>query len=181
MKKPPPIGPFKFSSPLERSTNKLWASHVHVPAGIAKQLTDSRTRRVLCTLIDAAPFQCAILHYKRGYPVISVNSNLRKKLRLEYGMRVAVCLTKDTSEYGLPLPEELKELFRQDDEGNDLFHALTRGKQRTLLYIVGSAKSGEKRIARAITVLNHLKANKGTIDYRQLTVSLKDPRRRVKP
>jgi uncharacterized protein YdeI (YjbR/CyaY-like superfamily) len=88
-----------------------------------------------------------------------------------------VSLKKDKSEYGLPVPDELNELFRQDAEGNRLFHALTRGRQRTLLYIVGSAKDSDKRILRAIVIINHLKANKGRINYRQLNASLKDPRR----
>ena len=109
--------------------------------------------------------------------VITVNKKLRDSLGLAFGMEVDVRLMKDTTEYGLPLPEEFQELLRQDTEGNRLFHALTRGRQRTLLYIVGSAKNPEKRIARSISIIKHLKANRGTINYKQLSAMLKDPRR----
>ena len=74
------------------------------------------------------------------------------------------------------MPEELRELFRQDKEGNKLFHALTRGKQRTLLYIIGNGKSPEKRAIRSIAIINHLKANKGKINYKQLNVTMDAPR-----
>jgi len=84
-------------------------------------------------------------------------------------------LMPDDSEYGLPLPEELKELFRQDPAGKKLFHALTPGKQRTLLYIVGNVKHTEKKVFRSLAIIRHLKENNGTIDYKKLNTALKDP------
>lgn len=41
------------------------------------------------------------------------------------------------------MPEELEELLHQDEEGNRLFHALTPGKQRTLLYYIGAPKTAD--------------------------------------
>lgn len=92
-------------------------------------------------------------------------------------MAVRVKLRKDESEFGLPMPEEFREVLQQDAAGRKFFDALTRGKQRTLLYLVNTAKSPEKRIARALTIVTHLKNNKGIINYRQLSAMLKDPRR----
>jgi uncharacterized protein YdeI (YjbR/CyaY-like superfamily) len=83
-------------------------------------------------------------------------------------MKVAVALRKDETKYGLPMPEELKELFRQEKEGDRLFHALTVGKQRTLLFIIGRGKNSDQRIERAITIIRHLKDHKGKINYRKL-------------
>ena len=167
---------YKFTSTLERSDNKLWGCHFLVPKNIAEKLIDAEDRRVVCTINDSVEYQCAILHYGNGRHVISVNKKLRDTLRIDVGSEVQVLLRKDESEYGLPLPEELEELFKQDKEGKKIFHALTPGKQRTLLYIVGSAKSSEKRIMRSIIIVNHLKANKGKIDYKKLTASLKSAR-----
>ncbi len=167
----------RFTSVLERSDNKLWGCHFRIPSRIAKQLMNGDGRRVVCTLNDAAEYQRAMIPHGNGSFVITVNKKLRDSLGLTFGMEVEVSLRRDESQYGLPLPKELQALLRQDEEGNALFHALTRGRQRTLLYIIGSAKSSEKRIARAIAVVNHLKANKGAINYKQLYASLKDPRR----
>ncbi|HCA81523.1 MAG TPA: hypothetical protein DEP53_17465 [Bacteroidetes bacterium] len=167
----------RFVAPLERSDNKLWGSHVRVPPGIAKVFASGRSRRILCRLNDSDEFQCALLPFGTGQFVISVNKSLRSKLGLEPGDDVIVRVQKDESTYGLPVPEELAELFAQDKEGDRLFHALSRGKQRTLLYIIGSVKDPEKRIHRALAIVNHLKENLGTINYRRLSETLRDPRR----
>jgi hypothetical protein len=176
-KKTRPKGDFHFTPVLERSDNKLWGCHFRVPLRIAKQLVGDGERRVVCTLNNATEYQCAMIPHGNGSLVITVNKKLRDTLGLSFGSEVNVTLRKDTSTYGLPLPEELQVLFQQDAEGRRLFHGLTRGRQRTLLYIIGSVKSTEKRIARAIAVIEHLKGNKGTINYKQLNRSIRDSRR----
>jgi hypothetical protein len=180
LKKVPPLkGGLRFTSILEQSSNKLWGCHFRVPNRIVKQLAEGNSRRVVCTLNGSTEYQCAMLPHGEGMFVITVNKKLRDTLGLEFGTEVQVRLRKDSSEYGLPLPEELREMFRQDAEGNAMFHALTRGRQRTLLYIIGTVKSSERRIARASAVVNHLKANSGKINYKQLNAALKDPRREL--
>jgi hypothetical protein len=166
-----------FVSTLERSDNKLWGAHIRVPRHIAKKLTSAESRRVVCTLNGTVKHQTALLPYRRGIYVIRMNKLLQKKLGLAPGSQLAVKLEKDETPYGLPLPEELKELLRQDAEGNTLFHALSKGKQRTLLYIVGSVKDPDKRIHRALAILRHLKTQNGMIDYKKLSLSLRDPQR----
>lgn len=164
---------FRFTSTLEKSTNRLWGCHFRVPTRVAERLTAGDSRRVVCMLNDSIEYQCAILSYSNDVPVITVNKTLQKKFGLTFGDEVHITLKKDVSKYGLPMPDELKELFRQDTEGKHLFHALTPGRQRTLLYIIGKTRTTEKRVASAIVIVAHLKANKGSINYRQLNASLK--------
>ena len=163
---------YRFTAVLERSANKLWGAHVRVPQHVAEKLLDSN-RRVICVLNGTSEFQCAMLPQRGGSFVISVNKPLREKLGVTFGMEIGVSLRMDRSAYGLPVPEELEELFRQDRQGSRLFHTLTRGRQRTLLYMVGSVKSPDKRTARAVTILAHLKMNKGRINYRQLYTAMR--------
>jgi len=166
---------FSFSSTLEKSDNKLWGCHFPVPKTIADKLVDEESKRVVCTINGKESYQCAILFYKKAKPVISVNKKIRDSLGVSFGMDVEVMLKKDTSEYGLPLPEELLEVFRQDPMGKKLFHALTPGKQRTLLYIVGNVKDPDKKVMRSLVIVRHLKENKGVIDYKKLSILLKNP------
>lgn len=167
----------QFISTLEKSTNKLWGCHFNVPKSVAQKLIDGKSRRVVCTLNGSAEHQCALLPHGNGSFVISVNKKLRDDLKLDFGMSVQVSLRKDDSRYGLPMPEELEELLHQDKEGHRLFHSLTPGRLRTLLYIVGQAKNSDNRIARALMIVQHLKAHKGKINYRQLNVTMRDSRR----
>lgn len=166
---------YRFTSALERSDNKLWGCHIRVPKTAAAALKQGEARRVICTLNGSERYQCAILYYEPGLPVVSVNKKVRDALGVTFGEKVEVELQQDTSEYGLPIPSELKEVFRQDPEGKKLFHALTPGKQRTLLYIVGNVKDSGKKVFRSLGILRHLKENKGKIDYKKLYLALKDP------
>lgn len=163
-----------FTSVLEESTNKLWGCHFAVPQFVVGALiSKGDDRRIVCVLNDKTEFQCALIPRGDGTFLVTVNKKLRDKLGLHIGMKVSVSLRKDESKYGLPMPEELAELLTQDEEGNHLFHALTPGKQRTLLYIVGQPKSSDARLHRAIAVVEHLKMNNGKINYRQLNEEMK--------
>src|SRR2546428_1814742 len=97
------------------------------------------------------PFQAPPMPMS-GVFYIFVNKQVREKLGILEGDRVKVELRKDESKYGLPMPRELKEVLKQDAEGDRLFHALTAGKQRTILYYVGKAKDVDRRIHYALVV-----------------------------
>lgn len=163
----------KFTAILEKSDNRLWGCHVRVPARIAIAFDGNGPRRWICRLNDGNEYQCAILPFRKGVSVIAINKPMRGKLGLSIGLEVSVELKKDETTYGLPVPEEFAELLKQDREGNKLFHALPPGKQRTLLYIVGSVKSPEKRAERAITIIRHLRTRQGKLDYRVLYAALR--------
>ncbi len=164
-----------FTTTLDKFDSNLWGHHIFVPDVIAKSfITENGDRRVVCTLNDTVKFQCALMPKGDGGFFININKKIRDSLQLKIGMQVQATLRKDDSKYGLPMPEELDELFKMDEEGNRLFHALTPGKQRTLLYIVGFPKTSDKRITRAIAVVEHLKANNGKIDFKMLNVALRE-------
>jgi bifunctional DNA-binding transcriptional regulator/antitoxin component of YhaV-PrlF toxin-antitoxin module len=134
-----------------------------------------KSRRVVCTLNGRHTFQCALLPWTKGGFCIVVNKAIRDKLGIVDGDKVTVELKKDESKYGLPMPKELKEVLRQDKEGDRLFHALTPGKQRTLLYYIGKWKDVDRRIHYSLIVIDHLKKNEGKVDFPKLSVELKRP------
>ncbi|MFN0216252.1 MAG: YdeI/OmpD-associated family protein [Saprospiraceae bacterium] len=164
-----------FNSKLEESTNKLWGCHFVVPKMVAAALIGAADdKRVVCSLNEKVRYQCALLPCGDGQHLITVNKKIQTQLGLKIGSIVNVSLQKDESEYGLPMPEEFAELLAQDEDGNRLFHALTPGKQRTLLYIVGQPKNSDIRLHRALVVVEHLKKYAGKIDYKQLNLSVRD-------
>lgn len=165
---------YHFTAPLERFNSNLWGFHLNVPDAISGVFLAADIRRLVCTLNEKEIFQCALMPKGEGSYFININKKLRDKLGLKLGTPVQVSLCKDESEYGLPMPEELQEVLAQDTEGNQLFHALTPGKQRTLLYIAGSVKNQDLRLHRALAIIEHLKMNHGRINFRQLNVDLKN-------
>ena len=89
------------------------------------------------------------------------------------GDQVTITLEKDTSEYGMPMPESLMLLLDQDEEGSKYFHELTPGKQRSLIYIVSKVKNIDKQINKGLAILEHLREFKGQIEYKQLNEKIK--------
>ena len=164
----------EFRTILQKFDSSLWHYHLAVPEVVGKTFIRQDNRRVICTLNGKVSFQCALMPKGDGSFFINVNKRIRKQLGLEEGMEVIAGLRNDDSAYGLPMPEELEELMKQDGEGEKLFHALTPGKQRTLLYIIGSPKGGATRLRRAVAVINHLKNNDGKINYKALNTDIRN-------
>lgn len=163
-----------FTAVLGRFNSNLWHFYVPVTAKQAQPFVAGKDRRVLCSLNKTEPFACALMPDGQGDFFININKSLRTRLKLKEGDSVTISLTKDESEYGMPVPEELQELWQQDDEGREIFHTLTPGKQRTLIYIVANAKSSQVRLRRALGILNHLKATGGIIHYKQMQEEIKN-------
>ena len=80
-----------------------------------------------------------------------------KELGVENGDTVTVILTEDKSEFGVDVPEELEELFKQDPEGKRRFDLLKPGMQRYILNFVNTVKSPQLRVDKAFMLINNLK------------------------
>ena len=155
----------EFTAKLENFNTKLWTYHIKVPNAIARHYLEMGDKRVICNLNDAMEFQCAIMSAGDGVYFINVNKKIRDQLSLKEGSKIRVDLEKDTSEFGLPFPDELKEVLRQDKAADGFFKKLTPGKQRNLIYIAGQPKTGDLRILRSVIIADHLKNNKGKINF----------------
>ena len=75
---------------------------------IAKQFIEKNNRRVICTLNDRHEFHAALMPNGKGGFFITINSELRKKLKLGETVELYVQLKKDKSKYGIYLPEEME-------------------------------------------------------------------------
>jgi len=135
---------------------------------------EGRFRRVMCSINGDKAFHCALLPWGEQFYII-VNKKKRDSLGIAAGDEVEVILEKDTSKYGLPMPPEVKEVLRQDKEGDKLFHALTPGKQRSMLYWLSRTKDVDRRIHETLIFVEHLKNNDGKIDNKKLQQELKRP------
>lgn len=146
---------------------------------VSREVSDAfgfkgNSRRVVATLNERVSYQCALMP-KEGEFFVIVNKKVRDQLGLRLGDTVRVELVKDESKYGLPMPEEFREVLNQDPEGDRLFHALTAGKQRSILYFIGKTKDIDKRIHYALVTIDHLKRNDGKIVHQEFVDELKRP------
>jgi bifunctional DNA-binding transcriptional regulator/antitoxin component of YhaV-PrlF toxin-antitoxin module len=155
-----------FKSTIGKFDGNLWHYHIAVPVKYVQDFLENK--RIVCTLNQHTTFQAALMPMGDGNYFININKKLRENLKLNEGDKVEVMLDLDNSEYGLPMPDEFAELLQQDEEGNQVFHSLTPGKQRSLIYIAGNVKNPDLRIKRGIAILEHLKATGGKIDFKKL-------------
>ncbi len=163
----------KFKTKLANLDSALWSYHIPVPKNVKEAFVEGKDRRVICRLNDTIEFPCAIMYKAEEYFFININKEIRKKLKLEIGTEVEVEIWKDNSEYGMPMPEELSEIFAMDPEADKAFHALTKGKQRNLIYLVSKPKNVDTRIRKAIAITEYLKTCKGKIDFKELNEAMK--------
>ena len=125
---------------------------INVPDEIALSLTDKFPFRAVCTIRNHT-FHCGIVKHGIDGFVIQMGKQTMKKAQIIKGESIEIKLIRDTSEYGYEMPEEMRELLLQDEEGNKNWEALNPGTKRSILYYVCGAKSSEVRIKRAMQML----------------------------
>jgi uncharacterized protein YdeI (YjbR/CyaY-like superfamily) len=151
---------------------RLWSFHIKIPDKVALPLKE-KSKRVVCDLNGKHQFQCAILSSKEVGYFININQAIRKKLKLELNDEIKVTLTPDESKYGIPVPEVFGELLKQDPEFDKVFHALTLGKQRSLLHLIGTFKTEQKQLEKLMILRNYLVQVNGKLDYKELNIAFK--------
>lgn len=162
---------------LDMNASLAWFYALHVPAIEAQDFLEN-DRRIICTVKGHESFQAALMHKGDGDFYININKERRQRLGLKTGVPFEITLEKDDSKYGAPMPEELETLLEMDELGNQYFHQLTPGKQRSLLYMVAKPKTSDTRLRKAVVIVDYLKANKGKLDYKALNQAFKDSVRR---
>lgn len=166
-----------FATHLFRKEGNVWDIAIYVPQVEATKLTDLVDKRVLCSINKKMTIHAALMPQGNGDFFINTNKETRKKLNLEVDDKVEITLEKDTSKYGMPLPAELETAWELDEEGREVFHTLTMGKQRSLVYQIGKPKSSDIRIKKALTTLEYLKSVNGNLDYKELNEAYKQATR----
>jgi len=143
--------------------------YLEIPAYIIQQLGGKLSMRLLCTVNGKLTFPCGPVALGEGKGCISLNKKRMQELGVKYKQEVEVSLTKDSSKYGMQMPEELGELLKQDTEGARRFKLLPAGKQRYIIYYVNLVKSSQLRIERSILLIENLKKTKpGKESFREL-------------
>ena len=165
----------KFTTILEKFDERMgWGYHIIIPNQVAQSFLTRNKKRVICTINGGDPFHCALNVRRGGDYFIYVNKERCAELRLAIGDELEGMLMDDNSEYGMPVPEEMAELLLQDQDGSQWFHALSPGKQRSLLFMVGKPKTSATRLRKAITIIEYLKQSKGEIDFQTLNEAYKN-------
>ncbi|MCE2742869.1 MAG: YdeI/OmpD-associated family protein [Fluviicola sp.] len=151
----------EYTSEINR-LDKLKLFYIEVPVEIISQLNGKFEKgklnhRVVITINNQLNWQGGIVALGDGIGYITLSTARMKQLSVHLNETVNVSLILDTSKYGFDVPEELEELLKQDIEGNRRFELLKPGMQRYIIYYIIQVKSSEKRLDRALLLINNLK------------------------
>jgi hypothetical protein len=137
-----------------------FASGMHfvlIPNDLVTPFLEKGIKRVICRLNDGVEFHCAILSKKEGDFFINIGSTICKKMNLKLGDNIDLYFKEDTTEYQFEMPDEFTEVLYQEPDALAIFEGLTDGNKRSLIYLVNAVKSTEKRIERALKIVEKLK------------------------
>lgn len=163
----------KLTAPILKFEYDLWSYYVAIPKELGNQFIEEDDRRVICTIKHGTPIHGALMPKGDVYSIY-VKKDFMKKYGIQEGDEVEVVLEKDRSEYGIPIPESFQVLLDQDTEGSIYFHQLTKGKQRSLIHLVGKVKNVDSQLSKGLAIMHHLKEASGELDFKRLNVLIKE-------
>lgn len=163
-----------FQTIISKFKDSLWGFHVKIPDDIYHSFADQKIKRVLVKFNNSVSVHAGFMPEGNGKYFLMLSKDLMKKFQLLEGQTVNVFIEQDNTRYGMPISEELKELLDLDPDGEVYFHKLTPGKIRSLLHFVNKFKSSDKRIEKSVIILEHLKSNNGSLDWKSLNEAFKN-------
>ena len=158
--------------PIKKFEYDLWSHYLAIPQEKAKQFIEGDNRRIVCHVLGEEIHSA--LMPKGDISFIYLKKDLMKRNGLTEGDEVEILLEKDRSDYGIPIPASFQELLHQDEEGSRFFHELTKGKQRSLIHLVGKVKNVDSQLAKGLAIMHHLKEDRGILDFKRLNVLIKE-------
>ena len=157
-----------FQTIVAKFDDSLWGYHLKVPDDIYQSFAEQKIKRVLMQINNSEKLHAGFMPEGNAKYFLMLSKDLMKRLQLAGGQSVNVFIEEDTTRYGMPISDEMKELLELDPEGEVYFHKLSAGKIRSLLHFVNKYKSSDKRIEKSVIIIEHLKANNGTLDWKAL-------------
>ena len=122
---------------------------------------------------DKGPVPAGIMKSK-DYYFILFSKDLMKSMGINASSSFTVKLVPDKSELGIEIPLEFQMLMDSDEEAEHYFKKLTPGKQRALLHIIIKIKSESLRLERSMIMLEHVRVNRGKVNFRMLLDAFKN-------
>jgi len=163
----------KFKSKIVKLDSSVWSYALEVPDAISSKFQEF-DRRVILKLSDGSSMHAALLPRGGKGFFINMNKEIRKRLKVDVGDEIEVEISYDKSKYGIFICEEFEAILEQEILGSKYFHALTIGKQRSLIYLASKAKSSDTRISKGIAIIEYLKSSGGKLDFKELNQFMRD-------
>lgn len=132
---------------------------LHIPDAIVRPFLEKSLKRVKVKASfkeRQISFHGAIQN-RNGKFCMVFGQRYQKQLGLFPNDFFQMQLFKDTSKYGVDIPEELEAVLSSDYEANQIFESFTAGKMRGIIYAVLGYKNVQTRIDKSLLICENLK------------------------
>lgn len=129
---------------------------VVIPDKIAESLLINNNKRVIYKIASEKVHCMLNKTVEHGF-VVYVNNQIVKRLKLSKKQKIDFSIQIDDTPYQCEMPEEFQEVLNTDTEADKIFHSLTPGNMRSILFMILKFKSVDKRIEISLKVANMLK------------------------
>lgn len=132
---------------------------LQLPEAIVRPFLEKDQRRVKVVASyegKEVHFHAAIQKRKGAYFMI-FGKRHQKELGIFPNDYFQLQLFKDTTKYGVEIPEELQAVFDMDPEAVAIFDQLPDGTSRGLIYAIARYKASQTRIDKALLLCENLK------------------------
>lgn len=165
---------YTFTGVIEKTDSNVYPHIIYLDSGCVRFIKSNQLERIMVNFNDGEDQHMGYMPAGDDRYFFIFNKELMKKLKAKVGDHIEIKVREDSSKYGMPISEELESTLETDGLFRNYFEKLTPGKQRSLIYIVNKYKSSDKRIEKSIVISEHLKANLGKIDYKQLNLAFRN-------
>jgi hypothetical protein len=142
---------------LQKSASGSHFIEISNEAGLALK-TRFGSNRLLVSIGQNAPIHAALLSKPPVDFYVHVGKMTCQKLKIKAGDLLEIEFAADDSEFQFEMPEAFQEVLDSDEEASEIFQKLTDGNKRSLIYLVNSVKSVDKKIERALKIAEKIKA-----------------------
>lgn len=145
--------------PIEYVLQKFGSGmhYIMLDAKTIARITKNGNKRAICILNGLETIHCAVMPKKEGGYFINIGSTICKKLKIKVGSKVTATFSVDQSAYQFDMPETFAEVLASDSKASQIFHSLSEGNQRGLIYLVAKLKSSDKQIEKALAIAEKIK------------------------
>lgn len=130
--------------------------YLEIPDSIAETIISGGNKRLLIKIGDYQ-IHSALIKSKNGFFMVTIGAVHLKKLKLKENDSFEAMISHDDSEFQFEFPKKLEEVLKLDPEASEIFFSLSKGNQRSLIYLIVQVKSTDKRIERALKMAEALK------------------------
>lgn len=138
-----------------------YTQHVLIPDDLFQKFREAQVKRIQVWFNSVGPFHLA-LNSKNGRGFLYISGATLKRIDAFPFEEIPVVIQPDETKYQAPEPKEWMELIEADEEIRNRFHALTIGKQRSILFAIDRMKSESARIRKTVSVANELRMGEQT-------------------